>query len=60
MLNAIVLDLYAQNAALWDVLRQLGVSEGQIKDSIAKHRAKGDANVPSGILSALKNEKKAA
>ena len=50
MLNALILDLYAQNAALWDILRQLGVSEGQMRDSIIKQRARGEANVPPGIL----------
>lgn len=46
-------DLYAQVAALTSILRQLGVSEGQLRDAVAKARQDGDKHVPSGTLNSF-------
>ncbi len=52
-LTSAVRDLYAQNASLLDILRQIGVSEGQIRDALVKARSQGDKHIPSGVLSAI-------
>lgn len=52
-LTAIIRDLYAKNAVLLDILRQLGVSEGQIRDAGVKAVAQGDKHIPSGVLGVI-------